>query len=486
MITEDNKRIVISSLIWKLMERIGSQGIQFIVQIILARLLLPEDFGLIAIVIVFTTFAQVFIQKGFNTALIQKKDADDLDFSSIFFLSIIISILIYFILFFTAPYIANFYGISKLTSLIRVLSIILLFGSIYSVQMAYVARYMLFKVLFRSSVVSILVSGTIGILLAYLDFGVWALVIQQIINQLIITVILWFTIDWRPSFIFSLKRTKELFSFGWKLLVSSLLNTLYLDIRTLIIGRIYTPSLLGIYNRGEQFPKIIVTNVDGSIQSVMLPTLSSHQDDVIKMKTIVRRAIKSSTFLIMPAMVLLFIVSEPLIIIVLTDKWLASAPFLQLFAIAYAFIPISTTNAQAINALGKSDIFLKLEIVKKIIGLTLLGISIQFGIFWIAFSMVLTNILSTAINAYPNKHLLNYGYLSQLIDILPIILVSATTGMMIFPLRYIIFHPFYLLISQTMLGIIIYLLSSKLFRLDGYTYLFNTIKDLYYKRESSK
>ena len=296
---------------------------------------------------------------------------------------------------------------------------------------------------------------------------------------------MWFVVPWRPSYVFSLSRTKKLFSFGWKLLVSSLLNTLYLDIRTLIICRIYTPSVLGIYNRGEQFPKIIVSNIDGSIQSVMLPTLSHHQDDVNLMKIIVRRAIKSSSFVIIPTLVILFVLAEPLFGIELTDKWLASVPFLQIFAVAYAFIPIQTTNAQAINALGKSDIFLKLEIIKKVIGLVLLGISIQFGIFWIAFSMVITNIISTAINAFPNKHLLNYGYLSQLKDILPIIIVSIITGLLVFPLKHLIFHPFLLLITQSIAWVFSYILLSKILRLDGYVYFYKTFRNLFNKQSSS-
>lgn len=472
---EDN-RIVISSLFWKLLERMGSQGIQFIVQIILARLLLPKDFGLIAIVIVFTTFAQVFIQRGFSTALIQKKDADDLDFSSIFIVNLLMSVIIYTILFITAPFIAKFYDNYELVALIRVLSIILIFGSINSIQNAYIARNMLFKLLFKSSVVSIIMSGIIGVLLAYLNFGVWALVTQQIVNQVVITIVLWFTVEWRPSLNFSLVRTKKLFSFGWKLLVSSLLNTLYLDIRTLIIGRVYSPSLLGIYNRGEQFPRLIVTNIDGSIQSVMLPTLSKYQNDIPKMRSIVRRAIKTSSFVIIPIMALLFVISEPLIVIVLTEKWLASVPFLQLFCISYAFIPIQTTNAQAINAMGRSDIFLRMEIIKKIIGIGLLIISIKYGILWIAISMVVTSIISTVINAYPNKLLLDYGYLNQLRDIMPIIFVTILTILVVYPIKLVIVQPFFLVFIQSVLGVIAYILFSIIFKLDALSYIFSMIK----------
>lgn len=479
----DTKKIVVGSFIWKLLERVGTQGVQFIVQIVLARLLLPEDFGLIAIVAVFITFAQVFIQKGFNAALIQKKSADNEDFSSVFWLSLIISLILYLLFYVTAPIIASFYNNNQLNNLIRVLSVILIFGSMNSIQNAYVGRYMLFKKLFKSSITSILISGSIGVLCAYLGMGVWALVIQQILNIILVTLIMWFTIDWRPEFIFSMKKTKELFSFGWKLLVSSLLNTLYLDARTLIIGRLYLPSILGIYNRGEQFPKIIVTNIDGSIQSVLFPALSSYQDDVITMKNIVRRAIATSSYVVIPCMVILFIVSEPLITVVLTDKWIEAAPFLQLFCFSYVFIPIQTSNAQAINALGRSDVFLKLEIIKKVIGLILLVVSMYFGVYWIAFSMVITNIIATAVNAYPNKHFLNYGYFDQLKDIVPILVTSLLMGTIIYPLKYFIeSSQMILLVAQLSVGLIIYILLSYIFKLSVFQYIKSIGKEHFRKR----
>ena len=267
-----SKSNVIKSLIWKLLERIGTEGVQFLVQIFLARLLSPKDFGTIALVMVFISLGRVFVERGFNTALIQKKNPDNLDFSSVFYISFFLSVLLYFVIYIATPYIADFYGDDKLISILRVLSLTLLLGSINSIQYAYISKNMLFKKLFTSSFVAIVVSGTLGIAAAYMGAGVWALVIQQLSNQLIVMVILWFTLKWRPILAFSIERVKTLFSFGWKLLASSILNTLYLDIRTLIIGRLYSPSILGYYNRGEQFPRIIVINIDGAVQSVMLPT----------------------------------------------------------------------------------------------------------------------------------------------------------------------------------------------------------------------
>ena len=436
MDSKNKKTKVLASLIWKLMERLGAQGVSFIVQIILGRLLMPEDFGAIAIVTVFITLSNVFVQSGFNTALIQKKDADDKDFSSVFYLSTFIATMLYVLLFFTSPYIADYYSSPQLTQVLRVLAIILFFGAFNSIQNAYVARNMMFKKLFFSSTGSVIFSGIVGVIAAYLGLGVWALVLQQITYNLSVSVILWFNVKWRPRLLFSLSKVKVLFSFGWKLLASSLLNTLYMDIRTLIIGRIYNSSMLGFYNRGVQFPKLIVTNMDGAIQSVMLPALSDEQDNKKRVKEMVRRAIVTSSFLVFPMMVGLAVVAEPMIKIVLTDKWLPAAPFLQIFCASYALIPIHTANLQAINALGRSDVFLKLEIIKKVIGILILAISINFGIYAMAWGMVLSGAISSFINAYPNKKLLNYSYLEQWKDIIPSLLISLLMGLTVYVLNF--------------------------------------------------
>lgn len=323
---DHSKNTIISSLFWKLMERGGTQGIQFVVQIILARLLLPEDYGIIALVIIFTSIANVFVQSGLNTALIQKKDADEADFSSVFYLSLLMACLIYIVLFLAAPFIAAFYKIPEITPVFRVLSITLFFGAFNSIQNAVVARNLEFKKLFFSSTGAILISGTVGIYMAYTGFGVWALVGQQISNQLFVTLILWFTVKWRPQLLFSLERVKALFSFGWKLLVSALIDTVYRDLRSLIIGKMYNPAMLGFYNRGQQFPSLIVSNINGSIQSVMLPVLSSQQDNRPRVKDMMRRAIVTSSFIIFPMMVGLAVTAEPLVKILLTDKWLPCVP----------------------------------------------------------------------------------------------------------------------------------------------------------------
>jgi teichuronic acid exporter len=479
----DTKTKVFFALFWKLMERGGTQGVQFIVQIILARLLLPEDYGIIALVVIFTTIAGVFVQSGLNTALIQKKDTDETDFSSVFYLSLFMACLIYIILFFAAPFIAAFYGESQITSIFRVLSITLFFGAFNSIQNAVVARNLQFKKLFFSSTGAILISGTVGIYMAYTGFGVWALVGQQISNQLFVTMILWFTVRWRPKLLFSLGRVKRLFSFGWKLLMSALIDTVYRDLRSLIIGKMYNPAMLGFFNRGQQFPSIIVSNINGSIQSVMLPVLASQQDNRPRVKNMMRRAIVTSSFMIFPTMVGLAVIAEPLVKLLLTDKWLPCVPFLQIFCIVYAFMPIHTANLQAINALGRSDIFLKLEIIKKTMGLFILAITVFYGVYAIALGQVLSGIISSFINAYPNKKLLNYSYNEQWNDIYPSLLLSLAMGIVVYSLKWLGMSVLITLIIQVCVGVIVYVVMAWFFKLECFGYLLATAKSIFISRK---
>lgn len=480
---QNTKSKVLFSLFWKLMERGGTQGIQFIVQIVLARFLVPTDYGLIALIAIFITIANVFVQSGFNTALIQKKDANEVDFSSVFYLSLFVASLLYVLLFFAAPLIAGFYGIAQLSLVLRVLSVTLFLGAFNSIQNAVVSRKMQFKKLFFSSLGAIVVSGTVGIAMAYSGFGVWALVAQQITNQLLITVILWFTVKWRPRLIFSFERIKGLFSYGWKLLVSSLIDALYTNLSSLIIGKIYKPAMLGFYNRGDQFPSIIVSNIDGSIQSVMLPALASHQDHKQRVKDMMRRSIVTSSFIVFPMMIGLAVIAEPLVKIVLTEKWLPCVPFLQIFCASYALYPIHTANLQAINALGRSDIFLKLEIIKKIVGLTILGITIFYGVYAIAIGVLLVGIISTFINAYPNLNLLNYSYKEQCRDIMPSLLLSLVMGAVVYGFKWLYMTDWLILIVQVSVGGIVYLVLARLFKLECFTYLLTTCKDILKSRK---
>ncbi len=478
-----SKNKVISSLIWKFLERGGVQGVQFILSIILARLVTPEDYGVIALLLVFIQIATVFIQSGFNTALIQKKDSDDLDFSSIFYLSFFVAVVLYVILFFTATFVAGFYKSDELTKLLRVISLTLFFGAVNSVQNAFVSKTMQFRRFFFSSMGAVIGSGIVGIVLAYKGFGVWALVFQQLVRDFLICVILWFTVKWRPRLMFSFQRVKTLFSFGWKLLVSGLLDTIFRNIYNLIVGKIYDKETLGYFNRGQQFPQVIATNLDGSIQSVMLPTLSSHNDNVEEVKRITRRSISMSAFLLMPCMFGLAAVAEPLVKVLLTDKWLPCVPFLQLACISYAIYPIHTANLTGINALGRSDIFLKLEIIKKVIIVLNIIITIPLGIYAMAIGQVVSAFIASFINAFPNRKLMNYTYLEQWKDLIPSFLCSIVMAVCVWGVHFIPIHSILLLLLQIFIGIVIYILLCKLFKIETFSYFINTIKGFKHGRK---
>lgn len=477
---------VLKNFMWKFLERGGVQGLQFVISIILARLLLPSDYGILALVIIFINIANVFIQSGMNISLIQKKVVDQLDYSSVFYLSLGIASLLYVLLYFVAPLIARFYENQSLVSVLRVLALTLFPGAFNSIQNAIISRTMQFKRLFYSSVGSGIVSGIVGISLAYLGYGIWALVFQQLTSQVCITLILWFTVKWRPTLQFSLDRVKVLFPFGWKLLISSLLDTTYRDLRSLIIGKVYTPYMLGYYNRGEHFPKLVISNINGSIQSVMLPALAAQQDYTERVKSMMRRSIVTSSFIVFPLMVGLAVVAKPLVLLLLTEKWLPSVPFLQIFCFSYALWPIHTANLQAINAMGRSDIFLKLEIIKKILGLAILAISLPFGVYYLALGQVVSGIISSFINAYPSKKLLNYSYGEQMKDILPSLLLSMVMGVIVYLLLFLGLSPLITMLLQIVVGALVYVGLALLFKLECFTYLVQTLLSLVKSKHNAR
>lgn len=475
---KDIKLKIIINLIWKFLERIGTQGIQFIIQIFLARILLPKDYGIIAIITVFLSLANVFVQSGFNTALIQKKDVDGEDFSSVFYLSLVTAFFFYLLLYIISPKIEQFYKLDELSKIIRILSLTLFLGALNAVQSAYISRKMMFKKLFFSSLGAIIISGILGLIFAYKGYGVWTLVYQQLINQTIVVLILWYTVSWRPQFLFSWKKVKKLFCFGWKLLLSSLLDTGYREMTNLVIGKIYTPTTLGYYNRGNQFPNLIVSNYNGAIQSVIFPVLSSIQEDKIKVKEVMRKSIIISSYIIFPMMIGLLVIAEPLIEILLTEKWLPCVPYLRIFCLSYALWPIHTANLQAINAVGRSDIFLKLEIIKKLLGIVIIVISVKYNPLVMTIGILISSIISSFINAAPNKKLLGYSYLEQLRDIGSSILLSITMGMIIYPIIFFRFSNILTIFFQIIIGITVYIFLSYMFNVRAFNIFISTFLKL--------
>lgn len=466
---------VISGLVWKFAERIGAQGVSFIVSIILARLLSPSDYGLIALTTIFISISNIFVQSGFGNALVQKKNADDTDFSSVFYFNIFVSLVFYIIIFFTSPLIAKLYNRADLTIIMRVMAISILIYGINNIQQAYVSKTMQFKRFFFSTLIGTVISAFVGIIMAYKGFGVWALVSQYLINSIVDTVVLWITVKWRPKKLWSLERIKELYSFGWKLFLSCLIDTIYDNIYGLFIGKIYNSSMLGLYNKGNQFPNLIVSNINTPIQSVLFPALSEEQNNKVRVKSMVRRSIVTSSFLILPMMVGLASIAKSLVIILLTEKWLGCVFFLQISCITFAFWPIHTANLQAINALGRSDIFLKLEVVKKILGILVLLISIPFGIKVMVIGRAILDTFCTIINAFPNKKLLDYSFVEQWKDIIPSLIISLLMGVIVLSIELFKLNEYLTLIIQIVVGAITYFGLAYLLKFECLTYLLDMI-----------
>lgn len=470
--SNNTKNKVVSGLIWRLLERLGAQGVQFVVSIVLARMLAPELFGTIALINVFISILDVFVDSGLGNSLIQKKHVDDLDFSTVFFFNLFVCWVLYLGMFVAAPSIARFYNMPDLTAAIRVLSLILIISGIKNVQQAYVSRTMQFKLFFYATLGGTIGAAIFGIWMAYAGYGLWALVTQSLFNMTVDTIILWMTVRWRPKWLFSFERLRSLFSFGWKLLASSLLDTVYNKIRQLIIGRMYTPANLAFYDKGENFPAVITNNINSSINSVLFPALSSAQDDRIAVKQMTRRSIRVCSYIMWPLMMGLSACAEPLVKLILTDKWLPCVPFLRIFCISYAFYPIHTANLNAIKALGYSGVFLKLEVLKKIVGLSLLVISMWFGVMAIAYSLLLSTIASIIINSWPNRSLLNYSFGQQMKDIIPSVALSVAMFGVVWSVQFLKLSVVMTLLIQIPLGVLSYIAGSKLFKLESFDYVY--------------
>lgn len=472
---------VFSNLIWRFMERIGAKVISVVVNLILARILAPDLFGTVAIVLVITDILQVFIESGLGTALIQKKDADELDFSSVFYFNLIACLTLYVLLFSVAPIVAALYKRIELVSMLRVLGLILIISGVRNVQQAYVSRNMLFKKFFFATLSGTIIAAVIGITMAYKGYGAWAYVAQYLINNLIDTVILWFTVKWRPIAAFSFARLKGLFSFAWKLLVSSLLNTVFEKLRQLIIGFKYNSSDLAFYNEGMMFPNLIVDNVNTSIDSVLLPALSEQQDSVQRVKLMTQKAIQIGSYIMWPLMFGLFACAEPLVKFLLKDAWLGAVPFIRVFCIYYALYPVHTANLNAVKAMGRSDLFLKLEIIKKILELGIIIITVLISVKAMAVGLLIEGIVCLFINAFPGNKLIGYRFAEQMKDVLPSFFAGVGMCIPVYALTFLGFGSFVTLVLQVLLGVALYMLISKVFHMEAFYYLLTILNKLLHR-----
>lgn len=489
MVETSVKKQTISGAIWKFTERISAQLISFVVSVILARILAPDDYGIIALVFVFTTFCDKLLIAGFATSLIQKKTADDKDFSSVLYFSLAAALGLYALLFFGAPLITDLYtkfDSIELIAVIRVLGLSLFLMAFSSVQHAYASKHMLFKRYFWSTIGATVFSGIVGIVMAYQGWGVWALVAQNMLATFVGCTILWFTVDWRPKLMFSFERLKGLFSYGWKIFMASIIKTLYNDVRSLVIGKMFTPADLAYYNRGQSLPQLVDTNVTGTIDSVLFPAYSRLQDDRPAMLNAVRRAVKTSCYVLMPILALMAAVASPLVSLLLTDKWLPCVPFMQILSFSFIFSPVEMENLQAIKAIGRSDIVLKLEIVKKTTGVLLLIVSVPFGVIAIAWSMMVSCLIAALLNASSNKKLIGYTIKQQFLDVFPSLIMSLLIFVGVQGLLEIIptSNQWVQLISGCFVAMAFYIGASVLFKVESFRYMVTTLSRMIKKNKN--
>lgn len=468
----------ISGVIWKAMESGGNQLVKFVISVVLARLLDPENYTTLATLLIFVNIMDVFVKQGFATALIQRKDADNADYSSVLWLTMALAGVFYGVLFFGAPAIAGYFKQPTIATALRVSSIALFFGAFNSVQSAIVKRKLEFRKFCIATLGASLVSGAVGIYLAYMGKGVWALVAQQLIQSFCNVFFLWLMDRWRPQLVFSLKRAGTFFSFGWKLLVSSLLETGYNSLSALVIARRYVGDALAFYNRGRQYPDLIATNLNSVALSVLFPAYSLHQDDKVRVREMVRKTNRSTALMIIPMMVGLAAVATPFVRVLLTEKWLPAVPYLQLMCIASVFYPFEATDLQAMNALGRSDLYLKTEIIKKAFGILALVVSVfAFNTpIAIAGAVVLTAIFSMGVTMVVMKQLFAYRWRDQIWDLTPPALLSAVMWGVLYALSLLQMQELPLLIIQITSGIAVYLGLAVLCKLESFTYLYNAMK----------
>lgn len=466
----DTGEKIVSGMFWRFGEKITAQGISFVVSIILARILLPSDYGVVAIVNVFITIADIFVTSGISTSLIQKKDATKLDFSTIFYCGLFLSCFLYLIMFLVAPVIANFYGMPILVSVIRVFSLKLPISAINSVQNAYVSRKMDFKKFFFATLFGTIVSAVLGIALALKGFGVWALVAQYLINSLIDTIVLFMVVSWKPTLEFSKEAAKPLISYGWKILATDLIGQVFNQLNSFIIGKRFTSADLAYYTQGKKFPDMIDNNLSGTLSAVLFPALSQ-QDSNEKIIQIRRKGLKMLAYIMCPLMVGMFAVADNMIIVLLTDKWIEAIFFVRIMCINTIINIMGTTLIQEIKAIGRSDITLKLELIKKPTFLLIIIISMFLGVKAIAFSLLINSTLAFVFNVIPVKKHIGFDIKMHIWDMMPSLLMSCGMGIVVYGIGCLEWNKAIELIIQVIVGGIFYLFLSIVTKNDMFIYV---------------
>ena len=451
------KKKAINGVVWSAIENFAAKGVQFILGIVLARILVPEDYGLIGMIMIFLAISATFVDSGFSKALIQKKNRDEKDFSTVFYFNIAIAACFYAILYFIAPLIADFYNQEILISLVRVIGLIIIINSLAVVQRSKFTINIDFKTQTKASLLSVTISGIFGIYLAYSGYGVWALVFQAITRAFLNVALLWYFSKWMPRDGFHYDRFKSLFSFGSKLLIARLIDTVYKNIYLITIGKLFSASELGFYTRAKQLNDFPSANITSILQRVTFPLLSGIQDDNVRLKENYRLIIKLSALIVFPLMIGLAALAKPIIILILTEKWLNSVWMLQLLCFAGMWYPIHSLNLSVLNVKGRSDLFLRLEIIKKVIITIVLIVSIPFGIKAMIIGQIITSVLGLVINTYYTNLIISYNLIQQLSDIFGVLIVSILMGAIIYFTIGYIENNLHQLIVGFLEGVIFYI-----------------------------
>lgn len=479
----DGKKKIISGMFWSFMERMMAQLVSLVISIILARLLAPSQYGIVSLVTIVIVIANAFVTDGFGSALIQKKKADAIDFSSVFYFGIVFSIVLYVILYFAAEPIANFYQIPLLVSVLRVLALKVPISAVNSVQQAYVSREMMFKKFFLSTLIGTVMSAIVGIAMAYSGYGVWALVAQDLTNTIVNTIVLWFTVRWRPQRTFSFERLKTLLGYGWKLLLQSLLNKIYANMRSLVIGRVYSSEDLAFYNRGSSYPNLIAMNVDTAMSKALFPAMSIEQYNLERIKAIARRSTKLCSYVMSPLLIGLAACSYDLVNLLLTDKWLPIIPFMRIISICLLIRAAQTSTLQAVKSTGRSDVVLKMDIPVRIIGLISLVIAVRYGVIYIAFSELIVEVFGLVLYGVACSNLIGYRVSELVWDFGINVIHASIMGIAVWGISQITnFSSAVTLFIQVVVGVVLYIAISYFARNENFIYVLAELKKLYYKR----
>lgn len=459
---ESLKSKTVKGVVWSAVERFSTAGISFVFGLILARLLMPSDYGVLAMLAIFMAIAQTFIDSGFSNALIRKPDRTEKDNATVFYFNIVVGIVCYVLLFFSAPFIARFYNTPILVPVTRVVGLNLLFNSLCVVQQALLTVRIDFKTQAKISLSSAVISGFVGIYFAYRGFGVWALAIQTVGATLIRTILLWILAKWRPKASFSKASFKSLFSYGSKLLASGLLDTVYNNLYTIIIGKRFTSASLGVYARADQWGQFLSVNITGILQRVTFPVLSTIQNEDERLSTNYRKFLRVSGFVIFPLMVGLAAVADPMVRLILTDKWAGTIPLLQILCFALMWYPIHAINLNLLQVKGRSDLFLKLEIYKKIIGVSILIVTVPMGLTALCVGRVASSLIALALNTYYTGKIIHLGYFRQMKDLLPVLFNSLLMGLLVYGSTLIVQGTAWQLFVGIIVGAGYYILSNHL------------------------